>query len=167
MGDSDRKRIRLTTKGIKRVGAATAAQGILLPARRDGPSSGDRPIDCLCHELLHWDVSQHLLSIVSSPELSADIMDDATAEVVSVLPSTYRSYSDYVACWVPAMLQELKDCIASKIRQSTSFSARGYFKGFVLGTGTYFQSPPHQTMQTLTLSATCLSVEEYQSYIAT
>jgi hypothetical protein len=163
MTESDRKRVRSTTTCI-RVG--TAAQGTLLPDRRDGRRSCDRPIDRLCHELLHWDVSQHLLSDISSLELSADI---TTPEVASVLPSTHLSYSDYVACWVPAMLQELKDCIASKITQSSCFSARGYFKGFVSETS--FQFPHHQHQTTpahmVTLSVTCLSVEEYHSYLAT
>ena len=166
MSESDRKRVRLTTACI-RVG--TAAQGTLLPARRDGPRSCDRPIDRLCHELLHWDVPQHLLSNISSLELSADMMNITTAEVTSVLPNTHLSYSDYVACWVPAMLQELKDCIASKISQSVCFSARGYFKGFVSETSFQFPHHQHQTMpaRIVTLSATCLSVEEYQSYLAT
>lgn len=167
MCEIDRKRARLTTIGI-RVGVSSPETQ--LPTRDDGPRSGDRPIDRLCHELLlGWDVSQHLLqSNVSNLELSTDDINSVTAEMVSVLPSTHRSYSDYVDCWVPAMLQELKGCIASKISQSACFSARGYLKGFVSETS--FQSPQHhhhhQTTpaHTITFSANCLTVEEYQSY---
>jgi len=134
------------------------SDGSLLLTRSYGSgSSCDGPIDRLCHELLHWDVSQLLLLSISSHELSSDIPNNAIA-VEESLPSTHRSYDDYVASWVPAMLQELKGYIISKISQSAGFSTRGYFKGFV---------PSQQAMgHTVTLSVTCLSLEEYQIQLA-